>query len=87
MTGAEAPIPVIVAGATGRMGEAVARAVLADSSFELAGLLVLADDPAVGSRPYRGGPEATGDPGAVLGPGAQPAGGASGARKHVPMPI
>jgi 4-hydroxy-tetrahydrodipicolinate reductase len=59
-------IPVVVAGAVGRMGEAVSSAVLADPGLELSGLIVLPDDPAAGTRPYPGGPEAGSDLAAVL---------------------
>ena len=52
---------IAVAGATGRMGEAVARAVLADPWLELAALFVRAEDPALGTTPFAGGPRATAD--------------------------
>ncbi len=57
---------IAVAGATGRMGEAVARQVLADPGLELAALLVRAGDPALGTTPLSGGPRVTADPAAVL---------------------
>jgi 4-hydroxy-tetrahydrodipicolinate reductase len=44
---AEAPIDLVVAGAAGRMGEAVARSVLAGSVFRLVGLLEDPENPAV----------------------------------------
>ncbi len=59
-------INVVIAGATGRMGEPVARAVMADDRFALAGILVHADDPARGSSPLPGGPAAMVDPDLVL---------------------
>lgn len=67
--GAVPSIPIVVAGALGRMGEGLARAVLADPGFELVGLLEAADHPALGSTPYAGGPAVVGEPQAVLGPG------------------
>jgi 4-hydroxy-tetrahydrodipicolinate reductase len=57
---------IAVAGATGRMGEAVARAVLADPGLELAALLVRAGDPALESTPFPGGPRITADLAGVL---------------------
>lgn len=65
----ETAIEIVVAGATGRMGEAVARAVLADPGFRLAGLLERPGAPAVGSSPYDGGPRVGDDPARVLAQG------------------
>lgn len=62
----EAAIEVVVAGALGRMGEAVARATLADPAFRLVGLLERSDSPALGTAPLNGGPEVVEDPGQVL---------------------
>jgi 4-hydroxy-tetrahydrodipicolinate reductase len=61
-----APIPVVVAGAGGRMGDLVARAVMADGRFALAGLLTRPDDPALGTTPVAGGPRLETDPARVL---------------------
>jgi 4-hydroxy-tetrahydrodipicolinate reductase len=62
----EARLRIAVAGATGRMGEAVARQVLADPGLELAALLVRPGDPALGTTPVPGGPRPTADvPGAL----------------------
>jgi len=63
------PLRIVLAGATGRMGEAVARLALAEPGLALAGLLVRKDDPAVGSTPYVGGPRITSEPSELLGPG------------------
>ncbi len=63
---AAAPIPVVVAGAGGRMGELVTRAVCADPRFALAGLLTRADDPALGTTPFPGGPRFETDPARLL---------------------
>jgi len=68
---ATAPLRIVIAGASGRMGEAVARRVLAEPGLELAGLLTRDRDPALGTTPYAGGPRLTSDlsllaPGMVL---------------------
>ena len=65
----QAPIEIVVAGATGRMGEAVCRMALADPGFRLAGLLARMGDPAVGSVPYDRGPRVDEDPSMTLVPG------------------
>lgn len=62
-------IPVVIAGALGRMGEGLAKAILADPGFELAGLIEEVGHTALGSTPYAGGPALAGEPRAVLGPG------------------
>jgi 4-hydroxy-tetrahydrodipicolinate reductase len=56
-----APVRIAIAGATGRMGEAVARLALAEPGVTVLGLLVRADDPALGTAPYAGGPALTSD--------------------------
>jgi 4-hydroxy-tetrahydrodipicolinate reductase len=48
------------------MGELIARAVLADRRFALAGLLTRADDPALATTPFPGGPRLETDPACVL---------------------
>ena len=50
------PLQIVVAGATGRMGEAVVRLALTEPGLVLAGLLVRKDDPGLGHTPYQGGP-------------------------------
>lgn len=61
-----AAIPVVVAGASGRMGELIGRAIVADRRFTLAGLLTRADDPALSTTPFPGGPRLETDPARVL---------------------
>lgn len=65
------PLRIVIAGASGRMGEAVARRVLQEPGLELAGLLTRNRDLALGTTPYAGGPPFTSDlsllaPGMVL---------------------
>jgi len=59
LTRSPGPLRIVIAGAAGRMGEAVARRVLAEPGLELAGLLTKSADPALGTAPYAGGPPLT----------------------------
>ena len=62
------PLRIVIAGAAGRMGEAVARRVLQEPGLELAGLVTRNGDRALGTTPYAGGPRLSSDL-SVLAPG------------------